>query len=149
MKIKIKNINFVELFIILVAVGILSFITYKQFALAQAKSRDLQRRSDLHEFSKIITLYQADYAKLPSDELINSLWGDKFVDGDYVYAPSVPKEKHGNKEYCYKASDDGVSFKMMAELENKNDPDCKKDGELCQGVKYCYTDVVYVNKTKE
>ena len=139
----------IELFIIIVAVAILSLITYKQFALAQAKSRDLQRRSDLHEFSKVIRMYQADYGKLPSDKLINSLWGKTFVDNDYIYAVSVPKEKYGDKEYCYEASSDGISFKISAEFENKNDLDCKKDGQLCGGVKYCYTDVVYVNSAEQ
>lgn len=141
--------NLIELLIIIVSVGILSFITYKQFALAQAKSRDLQRRADLHEFSKVIRMYQADYNKLPSDKLINSLWGKTFVDNGYTYAVSVPKEKYGSKEYCYEANNDGVSFKMMAELENKKDVDCKKDGQLCQGVKYCYTDVVYVDSAQQ
>ena len=144
-----KDFNIFEFLIIIVFVGILSFITYQQFALAQAKSRDLQRRSDLHEFSKAITMYWTDYRKLPSNELINSLWGKKFVDGDYVYANSVPKEKSGKKEYCYEAGQDGITFKMFAEFENKGDFDCKKDGQLCGGVKYCYTDIVYVNKTTE
>lgn len=146
---KKERFNWIELIIILVVVGILSFITYQQFALAQAKSRDDQRKSDLNEFSKVILMYQADYRKLPSDELINGLWGKNFVDKDYVYAASVPKEKYGNEEYCYEAGKDGVSFKMSAQLEDKNDPDCKKDGMLCRGVKYCYTDIVYVGKTAE
>jgi Tfp pilus assembly protein PilE len=139
--------NLVELIIILVVIGILSFINYQQFALAQAKSRDVQRKSDLNEFSKVILEYQADYNKLPSDELINKLWGKNFVDKGYVYAASVPKEKYGNEEYCYEAGKDGTSFKMFAELEDKSDPDCKKDELLCRGVKYCYTDIIYVGKT--
>jgi len=148
MKKKERFINFVEILIIVIVIGILSFITYGQFRLAQAKSRDLQRRADLHEFSKIIQLYWADYGNLPSNELINGLWGKDFVDKGYVYAKSVPKESYGSKEYCYEAGSDGVSFKMSAEFENKGDFDCKKDGQLCGGVKYCYTDIVYVNKTE-
>lgn len=138
-----------ESIIIVVSVGILSFITYKQFALAQAKSRDLQRRSDLHEFSKIIELYFADYGKLPNNELINSLWGKNWVDKGYIYANSIPKEKKGDKEYCYEIYEEGISFKMFAEFENKKDIDCKKEGSFCNGVKYCYTDIVNVNKKTE
>lgn len=146
---KNKNFNLIELLIVIISVGILSFITYKQFDLAQKKSRDVQRRSDLREFSKIIMMYQADYKKLPSDKLINSLWGKSFDDNGYVYAVSVPKEKYGKKEYCYQTGDDGASFKMFTELENKKDPDCKKEGQLCNGVRYCYTDIIYVNKTTD
>ena len=109
----------------------------------------LQRRSDLNEFAKVIKLYFADYGKLPSNELINSLWGKNFVDNGYTYANSVPKEKIGNKEYCYEVESDGVTFKMFAEFENKNDPDCKKDGQLCNGIKYCYTDSINASKTTE
>ncbi|MDD4135812.1 MAG: hypothetical protein PHN66_01945 [Candidatus Shapirobacteria bacterium] len=138
-----------EILIIIVVFGILSFVTYKQFALAQAKSRDLQRRSDLGEFSKVIKLYFADYGKLPDNSLVNSLWGKSFTDNDYVYATSVPKEKYGNKEYCYEIGSDGVSFKMFADFENKNDPDCKEDKFLCNEIEYCYTDINIVNETNE
>lgn len=144
-----KKVFRFEVLLIIVVLGILFFITYKQFALAQAKSRDLQRRSDLSEFSKVIRLYFIDYGKLPDSKLINSLWGKSFVDDGYVYATSVPKEKYGNKEYCYTVNSDEVSFKMFAEFENKNDPDCKKDGGLCNGIKYCYTNVVNAIKTTE
>jgi len=144
-----KDFNIFEFLIIIIVIIILSFITYRQFALAQAKSRDLQRRSDLHEFSKIIKLYYGDYKKLPDEKLINGLWGKSFIDGDYEYAKSVPKEKFKDKEYCYEIGEDGFSFKMSAEFENKNDFDCKKDGQLCGGVEYCYTDIIYVNETTE
>jgi Tfp pilus assembly protein PilE len=146
-----KNKAFIlENLIIVVVVLILAGITYQQFALAKAKSRDLQRKSDLNEFSKIIRLYFADYGKLPSNELINKSWGKNFMDGTgYVYATSVPKEKYGKKEYCYEIGSDGVSFKLFAELENKNDVDCKKDGILCNGISYCYTDSKYAVETKE
>jgi len=144
-----KKSLIIELLIIVIAIGILGFITYKQFSLAQAKSRDLQRRSDLNEFSKVIKFYFADYGELPSNELINSLWGKNFIDNGYVYANSVPKEKAGNKEYCYEVGNDGITFKMFAEFENKNDVDCKKDGQLCNGIKYCYTDIINVNETAE
>ena len=144
-----KKVFRLEILIIVFGFGILSFITYKQFALAQAKSRDLQRRSDLDEFSKVIKLYFDDYGKLPDGKLINSLWGKSFTDNGYVYVNSVPKEKYGDKEYCYEIGSDGISFKMFAEFENKNDPDCKENKFLCNGIKYCYTDINIVNETNE
>ena len=140
-----KKNKIIEILIIIISIGILSVITYQQFALAQAKSRDLQRRSDLSEFSKVIKMYFADYGKLPEEELINSLWGKSFIDNGYEYAKSVPKEKFGDKEYCYQKGEDGISFKMSTDFENKNDFDCKKDGQLCGGIKYCYTDIVNTN----
>lgn len=141
---------FLEILIILVTVVILFLITYQQFALAKAKSRDVQRKSDLNEFAKVVKLYFADYGKLPSNEFINGIWGETFVDDTgYVYAVSVPSEKYGKDEYCYQIADDGVSFKLSAELENKNDLDCKKDGNLCNGIKYCYTDIINANEVTD
>lgn len=136
-----------EVLLILLVAGVLTFITYKQFETAKQKSRDMQRKSDLNDFAKIIKWYYADYGKLPSEELINSSWGNSFIDSGYSYADSVPKEKSGKKEYCYQIGEDGKSFRLSAELEYKKDPDCKVDGQLCNEIKYCYTDIKYVNET--
>ena len=42
------------------------------------------------------------------------------------------------------------AFKRLEnEDENKKDEDCKKEGQLCGGIKYCYTDIVYINPEQE
>jgi Tfp pilus assembly protein PilE len=131
-----------ELIIILVAVGILGVITFNQFSLASAKSRDADRMSSLHELSKALRLYYKDYRKLPTAEEINNLWGKEWKDGDYVYLKLMPKENYLTKEFCYQVSDDGKSFLFFVELENKSNIDCKKDAWECGGVKYCYRDIL-------
>ena len=145
---KKKNV-LLEIIIVLVVIGVLSLVTYKQFSTAQAKSRDVQRKSDLNEFASIIRNYYADYKNLPSEKLINGVWGNSFIDSGYVYADSVPKEKYGDKEYCYQIGEDGKTFKLFAQLENKNDPDCKKIEQLCNDVSYCYIDTKYAEKASE
>lgn len=129
-----------ELVFVLVILSVLSWITYGQFDLAWKKSRDIQRKSDLHEISKSIRSYFSDYGKLPEEELINSLWGKPWVDGDYIYMTDIPKEKSLVKEYCYKKGETDNDFWLMADLENRRDVDCKNDLFECRGNKYCYGD---------
>jgi hypothetical protein len=138
-----KNNIVLEIGLIIVVLGFLGWFTAGQFSLAQAKSRDVERKSELHEVSKAIRLYYKDYGKLPSENLINSLWGKEWRDGDYVYMTMIPKEDYlENKEYCYQISEDGKSFYLLTDLENKGDADCVKDLWSCGTGQYCYRDVL-------
>ena len=119
--------------------SILGWITWSQFDLAEKKSRDVERKSELHEVSKVIRLYYADYGKLPEDDLINSLWGKEWNDGSYVYMKEVPRENYTDQEYCYKKYDDNV-FGLFTNLENKKDVDCFGRSIECGGKNYCFED---------
>lgn len=134
---KIKSILF-ELVIIFVSIGILGIITYNQFSLAAAKSRDADRMSSLHELSKAVRLYYKDYKKLPAEKLINDLWGKSWEDGDYTYLKVMPNENKLGENFCYQNGVEGKSFIFFANLEDYTNPDCKKDQWECGGVKYCY-----------
>lgn len=133
---------FGEIFIILAVMGMLGTITFNQFSLASAKSRDADRMSSLNELSKAIRLYYQDYGKLPNENEINSLWGKEWRDGDYIYLKLMPKENYLNKEFCYQVGDGGKSFLFFVELENKTNVNCKKDAWQCGGNNYCYRDIL-------
>lgn len=129
-----------ELGFILMVLGFLSYVTYRQFSLAEARSRDIERKSELHEVSKVVRLYYKDYGKLPDEDLINSLWGKEWRDSDYLYM-NMPKENYlVDKEYCFE--DLGDSFALLADLEDKGDVDCAKQLYDCSGRQYCYRDVL-------
>ena len=133
-----KGFTFGEILIVVVVMGVLGWITWGQFDLARAKSRDVGRKSDLNEVAKNIRLYYADYGKLPLESEINNLWGKTWIDKDYVYMKNVPKENYVSKPYCYKPSVDGKTFTLYAEIENRNDVDCKKTEEKCGNFNYCF-----------
>lgn len=138
---KMKNgFTILETILVVVVVAVLILITWNQFGLAKAKSRDLERRSSLHEVSKIIKLYYADYEKLPSSDEVNELWGKEWKDEGYVYMKVVPKENYLDQEYCYKSYEDGKTFGLLANFENKRNEDCHKDLIECQGKFYCFED---------
>ena len=132
----------VEFFIVVLVVFVLSWITWSQFDLAEKKSRDVERKSSLHELSKVIRLYYADYGKLPEEKLINGLWGKEWKDGDYSYMKEVPKENYTDQEYCYKKYEDGKTFGLLANLENKKDVDCFGKSIECGGSNYCFEDKI-------
>lgn len=134
---KIKN-KTIEVMIIFISLIVLGKITYNQFGLAAARSRDMDRMSSLHELSKAVRLYYKDYKKLPAEELINGLWGKSWKDGDYTYLEVMPNENKLNKNFCYQNGLGGKSFVFFAELEDYTNIDCKKDQWECGGVKYCY-----------
>jgi len=130
-----------EIIIVLVVVGILGLITWNQFDLAKKKSRDVERKSELHELSKAIKLYYVDYNKLPDEELINGLFGKEWKDGDYVYMKEVPKENYTSQEYCYKKYENNV-FGLLTNLENKKDVDCFGKLIECGENNYCFEDKI-------
>lgn len=132
----------IEILIVMVCLSVLGVITFSQFGLAEARSRDVGRKNDLHEVSKTIRLYYKDYKKLPETELINSLWGKEWMDGDYVYMKKVPSESGDQNQFCYEIIDDGKQFALLADLEDKNDVDCKNKNFVCNGSNYCYRDVL-------
>ena len=141
-KVKNKKNNIIlEIGIIVVVLGFFGWITWGQFSLAEAKSRDIERKTSLHEVSKVVRLFYQDYGELPSEDLINSLWGEEWKDGDYTYMVTVPKENYlENKEYCYEIGEDGLTFYLFADLENKKDEDCLGNTWTCGGIDYCYRD---------
>jgi Tfp pilus assembly protein PilE len=138
----------IEILIILIVLAILGKITYNQFALAAAKSRDADRMSSLHELSKAVRLYYKDYGKLPEENLINSLWGKAWKDGDYTYLTLMPNENHLEKNFCYQVGVDENSFLFFTDLENITNPDCQKDKWECGGIKYCYRDILAAEVVK-
>lgn len=149
-----KGFNFIEILIVVVVISVLGFITYGQFSLAEARSRDTQRKNDLNEVSKSIRLYFADYGHLPSsdnlkDPDINQLWGKVFVDDKgYIYNKGMPKENFlSDRPYCYLPNEGTKSFSLFAQLEDRSDIDCKKELYVCEGKSYCYVSIIYVNKT--
>ncbi len=138
-----------EIIIFFLSVFVLSGITYKQFELAMAKSRDIDKKNSLNEFGQKIRLYYADYGVLPDEKLINSLWGKEWRDGDYIYQERVPKENNLGKEYCYLIEDDGKNFSLLADLEYRADVECQKDKWQCGGQNYCYRHILPAEMVKQ
>jgi prepilin-type N-terminal cleavage/methylation domain-containing protein len=163
-----KGFTLVELLVVMAILGILATITLANFSSSQKKGRDAQRKSDLRQIANAFEAYMNDHGAYPavsangeivmcgcSTPIKTCVWGStdpayrEFCDtSNTVYMKDVPSDvKAGTSwnNYCYWT--DSKSFKLYADFENANDPDClvkvnnicQKDGaHACGGVSYMY-----------
>ena len=154
----VSGFTLIELLVVITIMSILTVITVSQFETARKKARDIQRKADLSSVSKALQMYYADYGVFPPASAANggelvigggSGWGGEFVDASgYVYMKVLPRENRSDvAQYCYRISADSKKFALMAQLENRDDSECDKNGNgtveasetrPCGGVNYCY-----------
>lgn len=150
-----KGFTTIEIFIVVIVMMILVGITGYQFMNSEKKARDVQRKSDINAVSKALRAYANDYGKFPSiDEKngldINKLWGKSFVDNGYVYLKQMPRENYyKDLSYCYSVGKSGKHAQLFTELENKNDSECLENFYSCSGRNYCYTEIIFLNKSNK
>lgn len=138
---KRNGFTLVELLIVIAIMSILTIITVSQFNTARKKARDVSRKSDLNSVSKAIALYYSDYGWFPTEDKLNTKWGQEFSDDGYVYMKVLPKENQGGwPGYCYVVADDQKSYAIFTALENTTDADCKNPGyKHCGNQNYCFS----------
>lgn len=124
-----NGFTLVELLVVMAIMSILAIISFGQFQGAQAKARDVERKSNVSTISKSLGFYLSDYNDLPDQGYFNSVLfgGGQFDDtikgGKFVYLPKVPTERTSDMpKYCFIKKD--KSFVVLAGLENMKDTDC-------------------------
>lgn len=136
----------VELLVVIAIIGILSVISLASFTRVQLKARDAQRKSDLNAISNALMMYYNDYGLFPvltSNELFGNISVGLTGDDGKVYMRQTPidPKNEGDYTYVYKTySENGVfnRFNLFANLENKDDSQCKDDGYDVDAKTYCY-----------
>ena len=139
----------VELLVVISIIGILASIGLVAFNSAQARSRDVQRKSDLKQISSALELYYSDYGQYPGSSNGQILgcpsippsvcaWGtSQFTDGTTTYFMVLPKDKSSGQKYFYQTvavnSVVNSGFQIYARLENSQDPSIISTGVLCGG----------------
>lgn len=142
----------IELLVVMGIMSVLATITFGQYGSAQKKARDVQRKNDISAVMKALNFFYNDYKKIysvydpspgapltPMNTLLST--GGLPLTGPgsdfYVYMAKVPKDSKAAvvggggdtptfiKHYCYVADVGGSSFAIFANLENRNDKDCK------------------------
>jgi len=133
-----KGFTLVELLVVISIMGVLALIVASNFLSAQRRSRDAKRKADLATISKAITMYYNDYGYFPGSQEVNQSIGTgaPLVKGEYIYMKESPFESVDSMpRYVYVVSTDLKSFNLFAELENRDDGQCKQD-ESGKGVWY-------------
>ena len=137
-----RGFTLVELLVVISIISILTIVSVSSYRTAQIKARDAERKAELVEVSKALMLYYNDVGKFPDHfDFGNVTVG--FVGGDgTIYMRETPLDPKNEDSYkfVYKYSTDQKKFALFANLENKEDSQCKdKDNDFTvDGVDYCY-----------
>jgi len=114
-------------------------MTVSRFGLAQARSRDVTRKTNLQSLGKALFAYYVNHYSFPTQT--DLAWGERLVDDDgHVYMKPLPDEDfRNNPQYCYQTKDDSLQkFAIFSVLENQEDPDynkyCEAGYEACDSV---------------
>lgn len=138
-----KGFTLVELLVVITILGILATIGLGAFTSSQARSRDVQRKSDLRQISSALELFYSDYGKYPSSNNgaiqsckynsttatgTNCIWGDtgsagNFTDGKTTYFQALPKDPSSNLHFYYRVvnNSNNQAYQLFAYLENTQD----------------------------
>ncbi len=145
--IKKKNgFTLVELLMVIIIIGIISLLSASSYRTAQIKSRDTERKSNLNALHKSLMMYYNDTGSFPNLAL-NRLFGNSAVGltgaNGIIYMREMPEDPKNSGDYVYRyqPSADLKQFALFANLENKEDSQCKdssSDYELNDGKNYCY-----------
>jgi len=136
-----KGFTLVELLVVIAIIAILSVVSLASFTRVQIKARDVQRKSDLNAISKALMMYYNDYGFFPNTFEFGNVDVGFTGANKQIYMrenPIDPRDSNGWKKYIYLVSPSKTSFNLFADLENKDDSQCKDPAYDVNGKTYCY-----------
>lgn len=142
-KTKKKNgFTLIELLMVIIIVGILTMVSASSYRTAQIKARDTERKANLDAVHKSLMMYYNDTGTFPN-LTSNQLFGNSAVGftgaNTIIYMRETPQDpKYPDYKYKYQLSNDSKQFALFANLENKNDSQCKTELYNVGGEDYCY-----------
>lgn len=136
-----KGFTLIELLIVIAIIGILTALILPNLAGARERARDSRRKLDFNNIQQALRLYYNDHQTFPSD--MAGVWGASFIgDNNTTYMTLVPYDPISTDanpiSYTYN-SRDGVSYILVAQLENKSDPDIANSQKRCPSTYASYS----------
>lgn len=123
---KIKNLKtgrgftLIELFIVIAAIIILAVFLIPYLASGPAKSRDAQRKADLHDIRTALEAYRVDKDVFPTP----ATWTTDLTGGALPYFKgNLPTDPKTHQNYNYLSAVPYNAYSLSATLENKKDKD--------------------------
>jgi len=131
----------IELLVVMVIIGLLAGLILPNYMSARERARDAQRKSDLEQIQKALELYKMDQSPpaYPAGgdpfQIVacDAVW--QAEDGT-VYMPKFPCDPQtGSLGWRYvlvipRVAGDSLTYKLIACLENKSDPDGMPEADL-------------------
>lgn len=130
----VTGFTLIELLVVMAILGVLATVGLANYQGAQAKARDARRKSDLGQVQTAAETYFSDHREYPNNSASGQIicidspqticdWGEEFADENgTIYIARLPADPSGGRRYFYDTDADRLKFKVMARLENCNDP---------------------------
>ena len=132
----------IELLVVMVIIGLLSGLILPNLMSARERARDARRKSDLEQLQRALELYKMDqkppaypaggdpFQPVACDASWQSTEGNVYMSR----FPCDPKMAAGNNwRYVLiipRVTGDNLTYKLVACLENKSDPDAVAEADL-------------------
>lgn len=137
---KKKGFTLVELLVVIAILGILAVVGLRSFRSSQIKARDAQRKNDLGQMQRALEAYYNDKGVYPAEgdlPAAGAVWQDNEVTDGALYMKTIPEDPKGGV-YDYQVNTSQSAYKILAHLENPNDPAIVDCSEVTEG--NCGTD---------
>lgn len=135
MKKRQTGFTLIELLVVIAIISILATFLMANFIGIRQRGRDGNRKSNLYSLQSALELYRSDEGLYPFPAL--AACGQALSSaGGAVYMTKIPCDPLTKNSYTY-ASTDGVSYTLIACLENQDDSE--KDSDALYELSGCST----------
>jgi general secretion pathway protein G len=118
-----SGFTLIELIVVMAIIGILASVIMVNFIGVRARSRDGVRKSDLSQIRNALEIYRADVGTYPTTPTFPTCGSSlkNIDDPTIIYMQKIPCDPLGSADGYWYASDDGLTYTIIACLENTGD----------------------------
>ena len=116
-----RGFTLIELLVAISIIGVLASFLLANFVGVRQRARDGVRKSDLRQIQSALELYRSDQRSYPTSLLSCGSSLQNSPANNVTYMKKIPCDPSNGSSYTYTAVGGGVSYAIVACLENGND----------------------------